>query len=289
MKKKIIKILSIIFIFIVTIVIISHIDLSNQTKERMIEHTKNLMDSISRQDYDKIKIYLQKPDGTKLSDQEITNFLFNTGLYRATIVNSEEKYFTYTTSVNLFDSDKGTISFSFKALDGTLITNQLKYVDTYLVTDKIQEPTLNKIKYPMATDLANGEHINNDNEDDEENLSSKILSYVKDENGNLYIEIIEDVKEDIKIVQLNAVDDVNKNLKGKNENYYFELDKENNIFSVYYDESIKEDTITNSFINFAIWSPYSIYQVLNGNEDWHVTINYYDYNTKELLKSDIIR
>ena len=30
-------------------------------------------------------------------------------------------------------------------------------------------------------------------------------------------------------------------------------------------------------------------QALNGNSDWKLTIQYYDYNTKELLSTEVIR
>ena len=32
-----------------------------------------------------------------------------------------------------------------------------------------------------------------------------------------------------------------------------------------------------------------VIQGMNENPDWHVTINYYDYKTKDLLESKIIR
>ena len=47
---------------------------------------QELLESVTAEDYDKIKTYLRHTDGTELSDEEISNFVLNTGLYRAILV-----------------------------------------------------------------------------------------------------------------------------------------------------------------------------------------------------------
>ena len=139
--EKVIKLLS--FICVLLICIIYKFDSINQTKDNILEITKDLMDSISDEDYDKIKSYVRKEDGTELSNQEVSNFLLNTGLYRATLINNYEQSFMYSTNVNFFNTNKGTVLFTYIDLNGDLITNELKYckkgVNEYFITSNIKK------------------------------------------------------------------------------------------------------------------------------------------------------
>lgn len=257
-----------------------------------MDRTKYLMDAISNEDYGKIKSCVKKTDGTELSDQEISNFLLNTELYRAIMINDEEPSFTYSTNVKFLNTNKGTVLFSYDALDGDKITNQLKYIRSgeyeYFITDKIQESKINKKKYPIAIDLANGENIIVT--ESEENISQKItiLSYVKDENENVYVEVIEDAVDDIKARALDTIKDRNEFLKDNYKDCYIEWNQDKSMISIYYDKSMEDNTFDN-FMKLEILSFSYLNQVLEGNKDWHLTVKYFDYQTKELLKTDTIR
>jgi len=292
-KNKKLKIIGIItFICVVAIFAIYKVDSVNQTKQRVVDRTKYLMDAISNEDYDKIKSCVKKTDGTELSDQEISNFLLNTELYRAIMINDEEPSFTYSTNVNFLNTNKGTVLFSYNALDGDKITNQLQYIRSgeyeYFITDKIEESKINMKKYPIAINLANGENINVT--ESEENISQKIkiLSYVKDENESVYVEVIEDAIDDIKMRLLDTVKDRNEFLKDNYKDCYIEWNQDKSMISIYYDESM-ENKVFNNFMKLEILSFSYLNQVLDGNEDWHLTIKYFDCQTKELLKTDTIR
>ena len=115
------KILSIIIVLVLILYMVYKIDTVNRTKAKIIDITTTLMDSISSQDYEKIKIYLKHADGTELTDEEISNFLLNTGLYRATLV--EDETFLYDTNISFWNIHKGKILFSFIALNGENISN----------------------------------------------------------------------------------------------------------------------------------------------------------------------
>lgn len=165
MKKKLIKVLGIILVFIIIFFIVYKIDTIKRTKERIVNITNNLMNSISSDNYDNIRNSVKNVDGTELSDEQISNFLLNTSLYRATLVSEENQMFTYKANVNFFNTDEGNIIFSFTALNGDIITNEIKYirngVHEYLVTDKIQEHNKEKKSYSNELFLANA-GFNND-------------------------------------------------------------------------------------------------------------------------------
>lgn len=290
-KKRLIKALSIILLFLIILFIVYKIDSVNRTEKRIVNITRELMDAISTEDYDKIRRNMKNIDGTDLSDQQISNFLLNTQLYRTKLI--KDKTFTYLANANFFNTNKGNIMFDFKTLNGELITNKMEYVNTgvneYLTTDKVQDCNKEKEKYSIAVDLANEEVIGyNGLEKDNDIEKIKILSYVQDENGKIFVEIIKEAEEDIKINLLNIIHEMRDSLKQINENYDIEWDNECKEFSIYYDESVDKKVIVIE-IKLKILSSASLMQVLDGNENWHLTINYYDYNTRELLKTELIR
>ena len=149
MKKRVKIILSIMIVLILILLAVYRIDIKNRTEEKIVNMTTELMESISNQNYDEIKTYLRHTDGTELSDEEISNFLLNTGLYRAILV--EDGTFLYDANTNFWNTNKGQILFSFTALNGENISNELTYtndgVQEYLSTDKIQESTKEMEKY----------------------------------------------------------------------------------------------------------------------------------------------
>lgn len=105
MKKKILIIISILLVCLSVVFIIYKIDTINQTKEKIVDITKSLMEAISLEDYDKIRRYIKNIDGTELTDNQISNFLLNTELYRATL-KEENSVFTYYANVNFFNTKK---------------------------------------------------------------------------------------------------------------------------------------------------------------------------------------
>lgn len=284
------KILSIIIVLVLILYMVYKIDTVNRTKAKIIDITTTLMDSISSQDYEKIKIYLKHADGTELTDEEISNFLLNTGLYRATLV--EDETFLYDTNISFWNIHKGKILFSFIALNGENISNTLEYVrdgiHEYLVADKIQESTKETEKYPIALDLADGSNVEYGDESlaDEDTEKIKIYSFVQDENGEVSVEFIKEAKEDLeKHLEIQMYEEID-NLKKLNENYTMEWDNEYKEVSIYYEDSVKDKMRIKEWRLFL----YSLLkQGINGNSDWKLTIQYYDYNTRELLSTKVIR
>lgn len=293
MKKKLIIILGIILIFIVILFTIYKVDSMNRKEKRIINATKELMNGIRDVNYNKIKIHIKNTDGTDLSDQELSNFLINTGLYRTLLFSDTNLTFTYHPSVNFFNTNKGHIVFSFVSLDGNTIYNEFEYINTgtneYLIADKIQEHNKEKEKYPVALDLANGNSIEYNNTLNTNDISKLgVFSFVQDENGNVFVEILKEAKEDFKISLINSIYEELDSLKKINEKYNIEWDNACKEFSVYYDTSIEKKVIT-AKIKMKIFTSSLLLQTLDGNADWHLTINYYDCNTKELLKTETIR
>lgn len=289
MRKKSIKMISVIFICIAIIFVIYKIDTINETKERMVKVAKYLMNSISAEDYEEIRLNVKKTDGTELSNQELANFLLNTGLYRAMFINTDEPSFTYSTNVNFFNTNKGAISFSYKALDGDLITNELEYYDAgineYFITNDIKESDKEIKRYPLAKDLANGKDIDYKEDIDEDIIFFK-YKMIQDANKDFYLEIFEESKEDIKISMFNMLDENFKNIENK---YKYKWNDDCSIVSVYFNSINEPAFVKNLFISTTSMLCSTTIQALNGNPDWHLTINYYDYNTKKLLKTEKIR
>lgn len=293
-KKKFLKVLRLVLIFILIFFIINTIatiDSIKQTKENAKKTTELLMNSITEGDYEKIKLYISKIDGTELSDEQISNFLLNTGLYRAIIGNHGIVSFDANTS--FLNSDKVNVIFSYKTLSGEIITNDLEYSHSNgLMTDNIQESNKIKERLPIATDLANGENIKYDDlkSNSEEDLLTIIVSYVKDNDGKVCIDVIEEAKQDLKIKVLNNLYSEIDLLKKNNENYNIVWNNEYTEFSVYYNEE-KHNSIRFGWMRHqaTIMSIAATLQCLDGNEDWRLTINYYDYDNNKLLKTETIR
>ncbi len=288
MNKKIIKILSVVFIFIVAIFVIYNFDSVNRRKESMLDVAERLIDSISYEEYDKIGAYVKKIDGTELSQQELSNFLLNTGLYRVMFYNNEEPTFTYSTSVNFLNHDKGTLTLSFIALDGDLITNEIKYVNTgvdeYFVTDDIEESGKEVKRFPFDSDLKNGEEMGFKNDVSEDEAFFTYL-FTQDEIGDFYLAVFEESKDDLRIAMFNMLE---SSLKDKENEYRYTWNNDCSLVSVYYSADelsfIKKLHIGSSSVLCAV-----TIQALNENSNWHLTIKYYDYNTEELLSTEIIR
>lgn len=291
MKKRVKIILSIMIVLILILFAVYKIDTKNRTKEKVVNRTTELMESISNQDYDEIKTYLRHTDGTELSDEEISNFLLNTGLYRAILV--EDGTFLYDANISFWNTNKGQILFSFTALNGENISNQLEYVndgiDEYLTTDETQAITKETEKYPIALDLANGSNIEyNGSSEEEDSKKIKIYSFVQEEEGRISVEVIKEAKEDLEKYLENQMYEGIDTLKNLNENYTMEWDQEYKKISIYYEDSDKDKIgMVKLQLNVRLCS--MLKQALNGNSDWKLTIQYYDYNTKELLSTEVIR
>ncbi len=288
MQKKIITISIILFICAVIIFTIYKVDSINQTEKRMLETAEDLMNTIHKGAYyDEIKSYVKKEDGKELSNQQVYNFLLNTELYRGTFINTKEPIFTYSTTVDFFNTNKGTIIITYKALNGDTITNKLQYTNTgtneYFITNKYNKSNKSLKEYPIAKDLANGNEINYS----EDELENKFYTYkyIQDENNNLYLEAIKESEEDLKISMDNMI---KNNFKDKKDEKKYEWNEDYSVISMYYNSTEELSLIEKLHISSVSLS-FATIQALKGNSDWHVTINYYDYNSKELLKSEIIR
>lgn len=307
-KGKIIIIISIVCFIILFMVY--KIDTMNRTKNTILDISNHLLEEIQSGDYDGIRIILKNEDGSELSDEQITNFIYNTGLYRIILFNRKKQdynYYNYSTYINFFDSGKGKINIYFDSISGEKIFNSFNFKktgnDLYFITNQINEVNKEREKYPILIDLADGTRIEH-NSVSQDKFSEirdvygrkrfdmekilKIYSFVKEDDDKIYIEAIKEAKDDIKIAMYNMILNERDSLKKINEKYDIKWDNECKEFNVYYDKSLDSKIIAIEMKSCMMLSSIMV-QGLNGIEDWHLTINYYDYQTEELIKTNIIR
>lgn len=286
MRKR--KLVLIIIIIILFVFLLFKSDMFKETKENMLNITKDLVEDIDSRDYEEIKTILKKEDGSELSDEEITNFLLNTGLYRIILVDEEE--YNYKTSANFFDTKTGSILFSFKAADGQTIPNVINYVrkgiKEYLVAEDYKRINKEKEKYYIPSDLANGDKIRY-----EDNKTDKLIDYeiynLSYEDNTFCLEILKEAKSDI-IANINIIlEEELSSLKKINNQYDINWNDDYSIFNIYYDNDAEQSR--GNIMRLKIWYSAILLQAFNDKSDWHLTINYYDYKTSELLRTEIIR
>lgn len=289
MKKKVITIVSVLLIIIGALFIYYKIDSVKETKEEMLENSEYVMNNISNSE--KLKGYLRSEDGTELSNQQILDFLFNTQLYRANFIKDKEKqFYTYSMNVNYLNTNEGSITIQFHALNGEVITNTFQYIDNgrerYFVADQIKKRKIEKEKIPVAMDLANGTVIGYDgqNMEDIENIENLPYAYVQDKDKNVFLLVNKEIKEDLKIILEDTLSKAKNSLKSRNPQYDMKWDKEHKEFSVYCSKTEEVN-----ILEITLLSCSSLLQTLDGNGDWHLTIKFYDFQTKELLKTEVVR
>ena len=284
MKKNII--IAILVLVIIVLLIFKGF-MIKETKEDMLAIAKDSFSDIDT-DYERIRENIKKEDGSNLSNTEIENLLLNTGLYRTLFTDDET--FTYTTNVNFFNTKTGSITFNFKAINGDTISNTFKYIRNgeteYLIADNFEESNKEKERYYFDVDLANGDTINYNEVETKEQIDYEIIHFGYEERA--YVEILKEAKDDIKASNKKSLTKEIKSLKRINENYDIKWNDDYTIFSVYYDESIEEKVIAQTLKVRILYSSITS-QALNNNPDWHLTINYYDYQTNELLKTETFR
>lgn len=291
MKKR----KGIIFILILILIIIVLISYKSfmikEAEEDMLAITKDLVNEIDTnyESYEKIKENIKKEDGSNLSNAEITNLLLNTGLYR--ILLTEDASFTYTTKVNFFKTKTGNITFNFKAINGDIVFNTFKYIRNgayeYLIADNFEESNKEKEKYYFAIDLANGDTINYNEPETKKSLDYEIIHFGY-EDEKAYIEILKEAKDDIKASDKRDLNKEIKSLKKINKNYAVKWSDDYKTFSVYCNRALDEK-VTNQTLKIRILFTSIISQALDNEEDWHLTVNYYDYQTNELLNTETFR
>lgn len=285
MKKNII--IAILVLVIIVLLIFKGF-MIKETKEDMLAIAKDSFSNIDT-DYERIRENIKKEDGSNLSNYEIENLLLNTGLYRTLFTDDET--FIYITNVNFFNTKSGSITFNFKAINGDTISNTFKYIRNgeieYLIADNFEESNKEKERYYFDVDLANGDTINYNEIETKERIDYEIIHFGY-EDERTYIEILKEAKDDIKASNKKSLTKEIKSLKKLNENYDIKWNDDYTIFSVYYDESIEEKVIAQTLKVRILYSSITS-QALNNNPDWHLTINYYDYQTNELLKTETFR
>ena len=284
MKKNII--IAILVLVIIVLLIFKGF-MIKETKEDMLAIAKDSFSDIDT-DYERIRKNIKKEDGSNLSKTEIENLLLNTGLYRTLFTDDET--FTYTTNVNFFNTKTGSITFNFKAINGDTISNTFKYIRNgeteYLIADNFEESNKEKERYYFDVDLANGDTINYNEIETKERIDYEIIHFGYEERA--YVEILKEAKDDIKASNKKSLTKEIKSLKKLNENYDIKWNDDYTTFSVYYDESIEEKAIAQTLKVRILYSSITS-QALNNNPDWHLTINYYDYQRNELLKTETLR
>lgn len=285
MKKNII--IAILVLVIIVLLIFKGF-MIKETKEDMLAIAKDSFSNIDT-DYERIRENIKKEDGSNLSNYEIENLLLNTGLYRTLFTDDET--FIYITNVNFFNTKSGSITFNFKAINGDTISNTFKYIRNgeteYLIADNFEESNKEKERYYFDVDLANGDTINYNEIETKERIDYEIIHFGY-EDERTYIEIHKEAKDDIKASNKKSLTKEIKSIKKLNENYDIKWNDDYTIFSVYYDESIEEKVIAQTLKVRILYSSITS-QALNNNPDWHLTINYYDYQTNELLKTETFR
>lgn len=285
MKKNII--IAILVLVIIVLLIFKGF-MIKETKEDMLAIAKDSFSDIDT-DYERIRENIKKEDGSNLSNSEIENLLLNTGLYRTLFTDDET--FTYITNVNFFNTKSGSITFNFKAINGDTLSNTFKYIRNgeteYLIADNFEESNKEKERYYFDVDLANGDTINYNEIETKERIDYEIIHFGYEDERS-YIEILKEAKDDIKASNKKSLTKEIKSLKKLNENYDIKWSDDYTIFSVYYDESIEEKVIAQTLKVRILYSSITS-QALNNNPDWHLTINYYDYQTNELLKTETFR
>ena len=284
MKKNII--IAILVLVIIVLLIFKGF-MIKETKEDMLAIAKDSFSNIDT-DYERIRENIKKEDGSNLSNYEIENLLLNTGLYRTLFTDDET--FIYITNVNFFNTKSGSITFNFKAINGDTISNTFKYIRNgeteYLIADNFEESNKEKERYYFDVDLANGDTINYNEVETKEQIDYEIIHFGYEERA--YVEILKEAKDDIKASNKKSLTKEIKFLKKLNENYDIKWNDDYTTFSVYYDESIEEKAIAQTLKVRMLYSSITS-QALNNNPDWHLTINYYDYQTNELLKTETFR
>mgnify|MGYP001623747273 FL=1 len=259
-----------------------------ETKEDMLNLAEGLFDNID-QNYDIITDNVKKEDGNNIIGQEIENFLINTGLYRTLFV--DDKEFNFITNVNLFNTKTDNITINFKAANGDVISNNFKYIRNgeteYFIADNFEESNKEKEKFYLNTDLENETELNSYNNQTQTFIVSEVFQ-TGYEDDKLYIEIFKESKEDIITSSKNTLNDELKSLKKINNNYNIEWNNNYSLFSVYYEKGVEEKVISNTMKTSILFSS-MILQALNNEQDWHLTINYYDYQTNELLNTETFR
>lgn len=286
MRKR--KLLLITIIIIIFIFLLFKSDMIKETKENMLNITKTLVEDIDSRDYEGIKTVLKKEDGSELSDEEITNFLLNTGLYRIILVDEEE--YNYKTNVNFFNTKTGSILFSYKAADGQEISNVINYVHKgikeYLITENFKKSNKEKEKYYIPSDLANGDKIRYQN-----NITDKLIGYeiynLSYKDNTFCLEILKEAKSDILANINTSLKAEISSLKKINDHYDINWNDDYNIFNIYYDTATEKSR--GNIMRLKIFYSSMLLQAFNDKLDWHLTINYYDYKTSELLRTEIIR
>ncbi len=97
-----------------------------------------------------------------------------------------------------------------------------------------------------------------------------------------------EAKEDIEITMSDMMDNELQSFKNKNKNYNITFDKDGKKISVYY-TSERQNQLQMTTFELRAMSYAMVIQGIHENLNWHLTINYYDYQTKTLLESKVIR
>lgn len=314
MKSKKNKILTIILILVSIFLLYKFYEMK-QIEKRIIKHGNYFITNIINNDNNRIKQCLKKNDGSDLNEEEISIFLFNNHFYRLRIIKKAE--YELKANANFWNTGKGKLIITYTALSGEEITTELDYIYTgvneYFIADNIHELKSEKEKYHFFVDSANFKIIELEEKDYRNSStisshhvykegnkpeyfyainvrepSNNVLvetmpfSYVK-ENDIYYIEIEKDFIEDIKSSHINNIQKIKNKINSFNENCYVEINDEYTEFNIYYDKN-NEANVINDTTMLYIFSGFTL-QVLDENPDWHLSINFYDYETKELTFS----
>ena len=295
-KKKPIIVISVVLVLIAALFVVFVIDSRKRLDERINDKFNTFIKYMSNSDYEGMKMSLADPQGNELTDDQLKNFLVNTGLYRAYMSDSETMPTkTKIGLVGFSKTEKGNISFSFTALDGEIIENDLEYVHKgahgyFIAKDNFTKPVEKEYaKFPVAPISDETEFVESEEDDDDDNFFSNlnICIFNKEEDGKIYIEVYKEAQNDVKKYldsKYHKSIEKNNDEKDSDLDYRLKLKDDYTELDVYWMDKSDMNLNLLQMSNFWSYISYSSWlQALNGIEDWHLTINNYDYKTNEFI------
>ena len=297
-KKKLKIVLIIILVFFVALFVVFKIDSKKRTEKKINDNFTTFLEVLSQQNYEKLQNYLADSDGNELSHEQIKNYIINSGIYRKYLTDIRE--IPTSVDVGYLNTNKGTVRFSFIALDGEKITNTLEYVhkgadEYFAVPDKyIKSVDKEYKKIPLTLEGADFGEMKLDfseNNEDKEDTEIEIYNVKNDSDGKPYLYFYKESEKDLRKYFENHLEKEKKKYDESNSSK-FTIDYNENFtqLDLYWKDK------DNMNINFFTLSglifdmKYEIYiQLIDGNDDWHLTYNIYNADNKELIGRKKIR
>lgn len=292
--KKLKIIISIVLILVVGLFVLFEVDSRNRTEKKINANFTTLLKSLSYSDCDKIRNNLADKDGKKLDDEQIKNYIVNSGFYRKIYTKSEEIYTKV--SVGFLNTDEGTVDFSFNTLDGNKVAGTLKYVHKgaheYFIAEDNLINSLNKEykKVPLTVEGADFSKFKlsfDDSEDDDstEDDSIELDDYYIDKisSGKYEFCYYKEAEGDLKAYLADSLYAEKRKLDDNDSSEYtINFDDKFTQINLYAKnpKDVKLDALDLVTLLYMMRTEVCI-QLINGNEDWHLALNVYSADGKD--------